>query len=559
MKTPHLFPFAAAIVLATAGCDKRSSDSSDKISELERKNQEATARQRELEQELEDQKLANERDAIERERMEIEDQRAELERREGEAAAAQDEALRKRQQELSDREGRLERVQSDIWEKEDKLASREQQLTDRERDAAGREAIPFDPTPQSAPVADYTTFYDSLSDYGSWFETSDYGYVWQPVVVRDSGWRPYARGRWVCSDRGWTWVSDEPFGWATYHYGRWTLLRGRGWVWVPGTEWAPSWVSWRESGSHIGWAPLPPETMAYSGHNWDSGVEVQFGIAAPCYTFVETRYFGSPIYQHCLPVGGNTVIINKTVNITLIQVRGRDVICGGPRYREVCDRIGRPIPFYRLQRDEHPRLSRDRMGQPPRIRGNHLVVTAPNLDTGWNEGLRPKKLKGRIDDVSVERQGNLSGEIVNRYRQSRQEGRDRAQERITELGGAGKFETRREEQLQENRRKGEPRGDKGGNRSNTARNDRGEQAPRENPANRPGREAGQGQRPNDREEARPANRGTEAGNGRENNASRPDRREEQDKPGGVRSREGNQVVPPRGNREPQNPNIREDG
>ena len=79
-------------------------------------------------------------------------------------------------------------------------------------------------------------FYDSLSSYGSWFETPDYGYVWQPVVVRDSDWRPYTRGRWACSDRGWTWISDEPFGWATYHYGRWALLRGHGWVWVPGSR-----------------------------------------------------------------------------------------------------------------------------------------------------------------------------------------------------------------------------------------------------------------------------------------------------------------------------------
>ena len=34
-------------------------------------------------------------------------------------------------------------------------------------------------------------------------------------------------------DNGWYWVSDEPFGWVAYHYGRWTRLRNVGWVWVP--------------------------------------------------------------------------------------------------------------------------------------------------------------------------------------------------------------------------------------------------------------------------------------------------------------------------------------
>lgn len=34
---------------------------------------------------------------------------------------------------------------------------------------------------------------------------------------------------------GWTWFSDEPFGWATYHYGRWAWDSQAGWLWVPGT------------------------------------------------------------------------------------------------------------------------------------------------------------------------------------------------------------------------------------------------------------------------------------------------------------------------------------
>ena len=77
-----------------------------------------------------------------------------------------------------------------------------------------------------------------------------------PSAIRN--WRPYADGYWAYTDVGWTWVSNEDFGWATYHYGRWARLRDHGWVWVPGREWGPAWVSWRTGGDYVGWAPLPP-------------------------------------------------------------------------------------------------------------------------------------------------------------------------------------------------------------------------------------------------------------------------------------------------------------
>ena len=70
----------------------------------------------------------------------------------------------------------------------------------------------------------YDTFYRKLEPYGAWRESADYGYVWQPRAAQSRNWRPYTDGRWAYTDAGWTWVSDEPFGWATYHYGRWTRL-----------------------------------------------------------------------------------------------------------------------------------------------------------------------------------------------------------------------------------------------------------------------------------------------------------------------------------------------
>ncbi len=447
MRTLHLFPYAVAALLATTSCDKNSPETSRKIAELEHKNNETDDRQHELEQELADQKIAAERDSIERERQRINEERTELERLEGEEVAAQSAALREREQELANREDRLEHVRSELDEKEEELGRHEMELTDRDRDLAGREAIDFDPTPQSEPVADYGMFYDSLASYGSWFETEDYGYVWQPVVVRDSNWRPYSRGRWACTDRGWTWISEEPFGWATYHYGRWAQLRGRGWIWVPGSEWSPCWVSWRESPSHIGWAPLPPETLAYSGHAWDSTVDVQFAIGISSFSFVEIQHFGNPIFSHCLPIRRNRDCFGSTTNITHLHFCNGEVICGGPKYREICDRLGKQMPFYRFRVDDRPQLSRDQLGLRPRIRGNHLLVSAPNVNTGWNEGIRPRNVKGRIESISVEREGNLSGEISRKYRDSREQGRKQAERKIDELGGVEKFDRIRQKKL----------------------------------------------------------------------------------------------------------------
>ena len=106
----------------------------------------------------------------------------------------------------------------------------------------------------------FQTFYDQLGDQGTWMQTDNYGYVFQPNIT-DPDWAPYTQGHWVNTDAGWTWVSNEPWGWATYHYGRWANIEGTGWVWVPGYRWAPAWVSWRYGGGYAGWAPLPPETL----------------------------------------------------------------------------------------------------------------------------------------------------------------------------------------------------------------------------------------------------------------------------------------------------------
>jgi hypothetical protein len=452
MNPKQLLPAAALAVLLATGCNKKSPEVAAQLAELERKANEAVEKQRQLEQQLAEQKLAAERDAIERERMQIEEDRAELERQQGEAAAAEAEQLRQREIDLAARESKVGLIQSQLEEQEDAIQRRDQELSERDRELAGREALALEDDNRdepAAPVGDYGMFYDSLTAYGSWFETPDYGYVWQPAIVRDVSWRPYTRGRWVCTDRGWTWVSYEPFGWATYHYGRWALCRGYGWIWVPGSVWAPAWVSWRSGGSQIGWAPLPPESLAWNG-GWGSSVDATFCISPSWYCFVETRYFCEPVYNHCLPYHQNHVYFGQSSNCTNIHERNRRIICGGPSYGDIERQTARKPPFYRIEEDRHGRPGRDMRA---RVEGNRLRVAAPNLDVAWNEGLRPNKIKGRMESVKVERQEELRPEVADRFRQSREENRRKAEQSIAELGGMEKFNQGRMQTLENNRRK----------------------------------------------------------------------------------------------------------
>ena len=77
---------------------------------------------------------------------------------------------------------------------------------------------------------------------------------------------------------GWTWVEDEPWGFAPFHYGRWAFA-GTGWVWVPGPSvvrpvYAPALVAWVgggpgfhfSGGVGVGWLPLAPGEVFIPGY-----------------------------------------------------------------------------------------------------------------------------------------------------------------------------------------------------------------------------------------------------------------------------------------------------
>lgn len=207
-----------------------------------------------------------------------------------------------------------------------------------------------------APDIDVGFFYSELSPYGEWVRHPQYGWVWFPRDV-EAGWRPYSLGRWVDSDYGWTWVSDEPFGWATYHYGRWAWDPYAGWLWVPGTDWGPAWVAWQQGNGYVGWAPLPPAVGFEMGVGIRlGGFNLSLGIAPRDYAFVEERRFlDSRVGGYIVPEARNITIIHNTTNITNYTVVNNRVINHGVPIEHIEQATGRRAPVLRVATAPDPR------------------------------------------------------------------------------------------------------------------------------------------------------------------------------------------------------------
>jgi hypothetical protein len=145
-------------------------------------------------------------------------------------------------------------------------------------------AVPYKSIAQTNVYVSYQEFYDALSPYGQWINDSEYGYVWMPNM--DDDFRPYfTGGYWAMTEYGNTWVSDYPWGWACFHYGRWVYNSFYGWIWIPGSEWGPGWVAWRWGDGFCGWAPL------YPGIEWYGA---GFNCPEDWWIFMHPRY----LYKH---------------------------------------------------------------------------------------------------------------------------------------------------------------------------------------------------------------------------------------------------------------------
>jgi hypothetical protein len=208
--------------------------------------------------------------------------------------------------------------------------------------------------------------YNYLAAYGSWVSMAPYGYVWYP---RQMGyrWRPYSEGHWVWTDYGWTWISDEDWGWIPFHYGRWGWDDDAGWFWVPGTTWGPAWVSWRYNDQYCGWAPLPPGAEFRAGMDFRS---LSISIPGRFWVFVETPHFlDRDIRSRALPYERNATIISYTSVHNNTYLRDNRIINEGIGVDEVRRFTKRDVPRYSLRDAGQP--------GPARVSGHEVQIYRP--------------------------------------------------------------------------------------------------------------------------------------------------------------------------------------
>jgi hypothetical protein len=181
--------------------------------------------------------------------------------------------------------------------------------------------------------------YEDLDDHGSWRQTPDNGNVWFPRTSVP-GWAPYHNGHWdYIEPWGYTWVDDEPWGFAPFHYGRWVSYEGS-WGWVPAPPrsegvvyvrpvYAPALVAWvggphfaigigvggggYAPGVSVGWFPLGPREVYVPSYrvsrNYVNNVNVSNTVVN---TTVVNNYY-------------NTTVVNNNVNVTNVKYVNQSV------------------------------------------------------------------------------------------------------------------------------------------------------------------------------------------------------------------------------------------
>jgi uncharacterized protein DUF6600 len=255
------------------------------------------------------------------------------------------------------------------------------------------------------------TFYsdETLNSNGEWVDVGGYGKCWRPTRV-SADWRPYTNGRWgECDDCGWTWISDDDWGWCTDHYGRWTQTVDSGWCWVPGTVWSPAWVSWRSgTGSDcdcVGWAPLPPEAGCEIDVGIGNWIDYTCGLGPDAYTFVNVVDFGSDNFSRCgtclIDRGRYVNIFEQTTNITNISYvnivnqtnqKYVNIYNGGPDPNwcntKIREHGGKEIPRIHVNRYDDPAAMKG--GRRSRLEGDTLSVAAPKIRPTRNPQHAPK-------------------------------------------------------------------------------------------------------------------------------------------------------------------------
>ncbi len=121
----------------------------------------------------------------------------------------------------------------------------------------------------------------ALHGQGNWVTIHGMRY-WSPftyMISEDEAWAPYRNGYWAQSDtlNSLVWISFDPWGWMTEHYGFWRYHQVYGWLWSPFNQanfsYHPYCATWFDDGSnYVGWYPY----CEVNPSNYSDGVERGF-------------------------------------------------------------------------------------------------------------------------------------------------------------------------------------------------------------------------------------------------------------------------------------------
>jgi hypothetical protein len=138
--------------------------------------------------------------------------------------------------------------------------------------------------------------------HGEWLWDRYFGYVWRPFLNGHSypwgGWMPYTYGRWTSVQGQLFWVPGETWGWVPYHLGFWVWNKNKGWLWIPGSVFAPAWVDWACCSGYYCWRPW--SYLDWYGYDW--GILPQFAYSVFLDSDLDLEplppgYEGTPVRQ----------------------------------------------------------------------------------------------------------------------------------------------------------------------------------------------------------------------------------------------------------------------
>jgi hypothetical protein len=168
--------------------------------------------------------------------------------------------------------------------------------------------------------------------YGEWIWHDLAGYVWRPYF-NDSypggSWRPYTHGSWQAVGKQMFWIPAEPWGWVPYHLGIWHWDKKRGWLWIPGSVFAPAWAAWDFFFGYYAWRPWGLwdwcfHSLGFSQYPGAYGFEPKpEAVGPPNSTEWAYRFPGSgdvPLQPHLTEIGKNR--LKKAISSVTYPIPG---------------------------------------------------------------------------------------------------------------------------------------------------------------------------------------------------------------------------------------------